>query len=318
MLEVAVGVVFRADGAVLLGQRIPGKPYAGWWEFPGGKLERGETVAQALARELHEELGLDVRASEPWVVRRFVYPHAHVRLHFRRVHDYAGTPRAREGQAFGWLQPHAIDVAPLLPATVPVIGWLRLPAWLHRSAAADLGEDAFVAALGRRLAAGQLRWLLLDEPELSDARFEALFHRVRLLCTGHGVRLLIGPAHPRSFGRATGACLMAAPDASAGRPAVPVAGCRTQGAEEIARAAAEGFDLALLDGAAPSSWAEQLDEAALPTFVAMPAPVAAGTQAAALRASAPGAQSTAQAWWRTARAAGAHGLVTGREFWQDA
>src|SRR5690606_7755353 len=88
MLEVAVGVLVRSDGAVLFGQRRPGKPYAGWWEFPGGKLEAGETVEQALARELREELDIEVRRSFPWMLREHVYPHAHVRLSFRRVVEW--------------------------------------------------------------------------------------------------------------------------------------------------------------------------------------------------------------------------------------
>src|SRR5690606_5744619 len=84
LVDVAVGLVFDRDGRVLLGRRPAGKPYAGWWEFPGGKVEAGESVAEALARELHEELGLVVRVSDPWIVREHSYPHARVRLHFRR------------------------------------------------------------------------------------------------------------------------------------------------------------------------------------------------------------------------------------------
>ncbi len=127
VLEVAVGVVFRDDGAVLFGQRLAGKPYAGWWEFPGGKLEAGESVEQALSRELHEELGLTVIESVPWVVREFNYPHAHVRLHFQRVTRYLGEPQSREGQQLRWQPIAALDVQPILPAALPVIEWLRLP-----------------------------------------------------------------------------------------------------------------------------------------------------------------------------------------------
>lgn len=127
LVEVAVGILIRADGAALFGERVAGKPYAGWWEFPGGKLEAGESVEQALARELHEELGLDVRDSSPWVVRDFVYPHASVRLHFQRVTDWRGEPVSREGQRFVWQRPDDISVGPMLPAALPVIDWLRLP-----------------------------------------------------------------------------------------------------------------------------------------------------------------------------------------------
>ena len=96
--EVAVGVVLDGYGAVLLADRPAGKPYEGYWEFPGGKLEPGEDVATALARELAEELGLEIAHSVPWVVFEHDYPHAYVRLHFRRVFDWRGEARALEGQ----------------------------------------------------------------------------------------------------------------------------------------------------------------------------------------------------------------------------
>jgi 8-oxo-dGTP diphosphatase len=86
IVRVAAAVILRADGRVLLAQRPPGKAYAGYWEFPGGKLEPGESPRAALDRELHEELGLRVRRAAPWLVQRFVYPHAHVELHFFRVY----------------------------------------------------------------------------------------------------------------------------------------------------------------------------------------------------------------------------------------
>lgn len=123
----AVGVVFDARGRVLLAQRPEGKPYAGWWEFPGGKLEAGESVHEALVRELHEELGLEVVRSRAWIVREFIYPHAHVRLFFRQVRDFRGEPSSRENQAFAWCDPRAVTLNPLLPATVPVLQWLALP-----------------------------------------------------------------------------------------------------------------------------------------------------------------------------------------------
>ena len=142
LTEVAVGLVFDRHGRVLLGQRPEGKPYAGWWEFPGGKVEAGETVAAALARELHEELGIRVRASTPWIVREHSYPHARVRLHFRRVFDWHGEPVAREGQAFGWTRPDAIDRGPLLPATVPILGMLALPGRMVALAVDRLADRA--------------------------------------------------------------------------------------------------------------------------------------------------------------------------------
>jgi 8-oxo-dGTP diphosphatase len=120
-VEVAVGVLRRADGALLFAQRPEGKPYAGWWEFPGGKVEAGESVFEALARELQEELGILIDDGEPLEVVEFSYPHARVRLHFLVVSRWRGEPSSREGQAFSWQQPAAVAVGPLLPASVPVI-----------------------------------------------------------------------------------------------------------------------------------------------------------------------------------------------------
>ncbi len=127
IVDVAVGVLIRDDGDFLLAQRPAGKPYAGYWEFPGGKLEPGESVAQALHRELHEELGLDIGTVCPWVVREHVYPHAHVRLHFCRVFDWCGDAHGREGQAFGFFSLRRLPAGPLLEGALPVMPWLALP-----------------------------------------------------------------------------------------------------------------------------------------------------------------------------------------------
>ena len=121
LVDVAVRILHRADGRLLLAQRPIGKAYEGWWEFPGGKLESGESVEQALARELLEELGVHIGPSHPLTVSEFSYPHARVRLHFHQVFDWQGEPHSREGQALTWESPCAIDVAPLLPASLPVI-----------------------------------------------------------------------------------------------------------------------------------------------------------------------------------------------------
>ncbi len=126
VVEVAVGVLLRPDGCFLLTSRPPGKVYAGYWEFPGGKLEPGESVEQALARELREELGLviDPDAVVRWREQLVDYPHALVRLHFCRVTAWRGEPSMREGQRAAW-QRLPVQVAPLLAGTLPVLEWLR-------------------------------------------------------------------------------------------------------------------------------------------------------------------------------------------------
>lgn len=121
-IDVAVGILMRPDGDVLLGQRPEGKPYAGYWEFPGGKVEAGESIVAALRREFQEELGIEVLQAEPWCGVEHIYPHAHVRLHFYICRAWQGEPQSLEGQAFAWQGQVAVE--PLLPATIPLLTWL--------------------------------------------------------------------------------------------------------------------------------------------------------------------------------------------------
>lgn len=123
LVEVAVGVLIRGDGAFLLTSRPQGKAYAGYWEFPGGKLEEGETVAQALARELLEELGITIGPATPWKTETVDYPHALVRLNFCKVFNWSGDLEMREAQSFAW-QHLPVQMTPVLPGTVPVLQWL--------------------------------------------------------------------------------------------------------------------------------------------------------------------------------------------------
>lgn len=121
-VDVAVGILMKPNGDVLLAQRPEGKPYSGYWEFPGGKVEAGEAIVDALKREFVEELGVQVLSAEPWCGVEYVYPHAHVRLHFYISRSWKGEPQSLEGQAFAWQG--SLAVAPLLPATLPLIEWL--------------------------------------------------------------------------------------------------------------------------------------------------------------------------------------------------
>jgi 8-oxo-dGTP diphosphatase len=121
-VDVAVGVLIDAQGRFLLTSRPAGKVYAGHWEFPGGKVEPGETIEQALRRELHEELGITIGHTEPWQVELMDYPHARVRLHFCKVHTWQGEFEMREQQAMAW-QDLPVQVGPVLPGTVPVLDW---------------------------------------------------------------------------------------------------------------------------------------------------------------------------------------------------
>lgn len=121
-VQVAVGVLVRPDGRFLLTSRPAGKAYAGYWEFPGGKIEPGETVHEALRRELQEEIGITIGDSHPWKIERVDYPHALVRLHFHKVFEWTGALQMREGQSCAW-EDLPVRSAPVLPGTVPVLEW---------------------------------------------------------------------------------------------------------------------------------------------------------------------------------------------------
>ena len=126
--EVAAGILLDAEGRYLLGQRPEGKPYAGYWEVPGGKIEAGESVFSALKRELQEELGIDIQSSEELTVLEHDYPHAYVRLHVSIIQKWNGVPQGCEGQSLSWqlLSDTIPTVAPLLPAAWPMLEKLRL------------------------------------------------------------------------------------------------------------------------------------------------------------------------------------------------
>lgn len=123
LVQVAVGVLLRDDGAFLLTSRPAGKVYEGYWEFPGGKLEAGESVEQALRRELQEEIDITIRNCVLWKTECIDYPHALVQLNFCKVTQWSGELHMREGQQFAWQQ-LPVQVTPVLPGTVPVLQWL--------------------------------------------------------------------------------------------------------------------------------------------------------------------------------------------------
>ncbi len=124
-IDVAVGILIKPAGEVLMAQRPEGKPYAGYWEFPGGKVDAGETILSALVREFREELGIEINPdqAQAWCGCEYIYPHAHVRLHFYVCRDWQGEPRGMEGQKLSW-QDGEWQVQPILPATIPLLQWL--------------------------------------------------------------------------------------------------------------------------------------------------------------------------------------------------
>jgi len=188
VIEVAAAVLQRADGAYLLAQRPAGKVYAGYWEFPGGKIEAGEAADRALARELHEELGIDIGAAYPWITRVYTYPHGTVRLNFFRVFEWRGEPHPREDQAIAWQARGAPLAAPMLPANAPVLASLALPAVYAVTNAAHYGAGEMLARLERRLRQG-LELLQIREPGFAEK--EAFTRQAIGLAHRYGCKVMV-------------------------------------------------------------------------------------------------------------------------------
>ncbi len=189
-LDVAVAVLQREDGRVLLAQRPAGKPWQGYWEFPGGKIESGEDASSALARELHEELGVDPGRVYPWVTQEYAYPEKRVRLHFYRVLAWHGQPHGREGQQMSWESPAAINIGPLLPANDKVLRALSLPPIYAITNAKKYGETEFMQRLKAALEKG-VRLVQVREHDMAPEQLESFARRVVTLAHEHDARVLI-------------------------------------------------------------------------------------------------------------------------------
>lgn len=187
VLAVACGVLVRG-GRVLLAQRPAGKVAAGYWEFPGGKIEPGETTRQALERELHEELGVEVRAARPLIRFRHEYTNRTVLLDTWLIDGFDGEPHGREEQALAWVTAEELAAHPqVLPTVLPIAGALRLPAD-YVFTPADAGEDFLLERLPR-LPLGAL--LRLRLPGLGDEAYAALARRLAPIVRGQGLRLVL-------------------------------------------------------------------------------------------------------------------------------
>jgi len=246
-IEVAAAVILREDGRFLLAQRPPGKPYAGYWEFPGGKVEDGESAYAALCRELHEELGIDVDAAYRWITRDYDYAHAAVRLRFFRVVAWHGTLHGKEAQAFAWQSARELTVTPVLPANGPILRALELPAVYGISNVAGLGAEEFLRRAERAFEKG-LRLVQLREPTLALPEQFAIARVLIRLAHRCGARALFNgdPAQARELG-ADGVHLNAARlMATASRPDVAMVGASCHDGAELAHAARIGADFVVL------------------------------------------------------------------------
>ncbi len=323
-LAVAAGLIQSGDGRILLGCRPEGKPWPGWWELPGGKLEAGETPPQALVRELDEELGIQVTHATPWVTYTHAYTHRVVRLHFHRITAWRGEARGREGQRLRWLRPgHDALPAQILPATLPPLRWITLPQrYLLTDIGGPQGLVRFLARLDAALAHG-LRLVQFREPAWTgDARaLYAAFSAVLARCRRAGAACLVNSVHPVDWQDEADGTHLRSDDALAWTAAVPnepgplpdgLPGAR-RGRRYLALSAHNAAELALARriGADFVVLGHVLDTASHPDQPGMGWARFAQLQAqAGLPVLAIGGQS--QATLATAQAHGAHGIAVQR------
>ena len=308
MVNAAVAVLLREDGRVLLGQRPAGKSWAGWWEFPGGKVEEGEAPADALMREVHEELGIEVIDFSPWVTRTFAYPERTVRLHFFSVRKWLGEPHGKEGQQLSWESPATPAVGPLLPANAPILDALQMPTVHAITNLAEMGESAFFCALDRALHHG-LRFIQIREKQLSAPELLAFAHAVVSRAVEHGARVVVNADVETA--RATGAqgvhltsaMLMRCRD----KPMGMLCGASCHDEAELAQAVRLGLDYVLLAPVRPTRTHPEASPLGWKHFAALargkPMPVyALGGMTLA---------DMGEAWQR-----GAHGVAMMRALWR--
>jgi 8-oxo-dGTP diphosphatase len=247
-IHVVAGVITDPRGRILLARRTRGRDLAGLWEFPGGKVDPGETPEQALMRELREELGIVAEPGEPLIAVPHRYPHKRLRLDVRRIAGYRGTPKGLDGQALAWVPPHKLASYPMPAADRPVVAALEQPA-LYLVTPDLTGDDAdWLAALARALDAGvrrvQLRSTTTDAP-----RWAALCGHGVGLCRDAGAEVLIN--HDVALARALGVGVHLRAAQLAGLPQRPLpsdvpvaASCHML--EEVREAGRLGCDFAVV------------------------------------------------------------------------
>ena len=242
--EVAAAVIER-PGEFLLAQRPEGKPYPGYWEFPGGKIEAGEDPRAALVRELREELGIEVTDATPWITRVYAYTHATVRLHFWRVTGWRGEPRPLEDQDIKWQRPGATDVSPMLPANTPVLSALALPAVMVVSNATADSIDTWIGELARQALAEPML-VQIREKAMPRQPLQHLLSRALVRARPFGSIVVVNSdcgTFPQCDGvHLTSRALMAL----AARPAGSLVGASCHDEAQLERAAELGLDYAVV------------------------------------------------------------------------
>lgn len=240
-------MITRPDGSFLLGQRPKGKVYAGYWEFPGGKIETGESPLAAITRELHEELGIEVEVAYPWLTRDYDYEHAAVRLRFFRVVGWSGNPHGRENQIFSWQTPADVRVTPLLPANAPIMRALLLPPVYGITHAGNVGPDKFMPRLEMALRNG-LKLLQVREKGMPGKELTLFLEAVIERAHTFGARVLVNGDLERAHGTGVDGVHLTAGQLMTlkKRPSLPLVGASCHNERELAQAVSIEADFVVL------------------------------------------------------------------------
>lgn len=254
VVNVAVAVVQRGDGRILLAERPRDKESGGFWEFPGGKFDAGERAEQALKRELHEEVGLELDHAQPWLTYDHTYPDKTVRLHFFRVTAWHGTPHGREGQRVSWEDPAAVGVTPLLPANDRVLRALRPPRLYALTNTKNYGISEFTQKLERALVSG-VRLIQVREPHMAPEQLAQFARRVVSLAHRYDAQVLV--YGNEALAHQVGADGVHIPCETllqlTARPRMRLCAASCHNAEHLAHAAALGLDFAVLSPVLPTA-----------------------------------------------------------------
>ncbi len=259
IVEVAAAILLRQSATgteYLLAQRPEGKVYAGYWEFPGGKVEVGETLRDALIREIEEELGVTVDRTYPWLSCQFTYPHATVRLKFFQVVSWHGEVVPIEHSGFVWVRIGDVaPVSPVLPANGPILRALELPSVYAITNACENGVDTELARLDKALAGG-VRLIQVRDKALQSNQRKQFAHAVMALAREHN-NCCVLVNDDATLARDIGAHglhlsskrLMATTE----RPTFARVAATCHAAEELAHAASLGLDFAVLGPVLPTA-----------------------------------------------------------------
>jgi 8-oxo-dGTP diphosphatase len=256
VVDVAVGVLRASDGSVLLAERKAGKDAAGYWELPGGQIEPGESAAEAAARELREEVGVDALELAPWRVYEHDFPAKRLRLHWFHVRQWSGEAKGKEGQRVAWVDPARPTVGPLLPSNELAFATLALPelVGVARVDRAPCAPDELLARVPSLVADG-LRLLIVRALELAPGQRVQVTRRLGQLRRGTELRLLLSGTAIEA--RQAGACgLHSSAAALAGlieRPPTRLWAVSAHNARDLERASALGADVALVSPVLPTA-----------------------------------------------------------------